>query len=96
MRENRIEAIQDNSGNWLYNEEEIHSHAVGYFYSLLKSEAEIYQVYHVSNYFLVLDANDLDCAADPVLEEEIKRAIFSMKPLKALSIDSLHAIFYQS
>ena len=78
----------------MYNKEEIRSHAVGHFSSLLKSEAGIYQVYHVPNYFLVLDANDLDCAADSILEEKIKRVVFSMKPLKALGIDGLHAIFY--
>ena len=29
-------------------------------------------------------------------DEEIRDIIFSMKPLKALGIDGLHAIFYQS
>ncbi|KAH9788525.1 reverse transcriptase domain-containing protein [Citrus sinensis] len=29
-RRNRIEAIQDSSGNWLYNEEEIRNHAMGF------------------------------------------------------------------
>ena len=31
---NRIEAIQDNSGNWIYSEEEIRKHAIGYFSAL--------------------------------------------------------------
>ena len=95
-RQNIIEAIQDNSGNLLYNEEEICSYAIGYFSSLFKSEAKIYQVYHVPNYFPILDATNLNCAVDPILEKEIKRVVFSMKCLKAPSIDGLHAIFYQS
>ena len=41
-RRNRIEAIQDSSGNWLYNEREIHNHTIKYFSSLFKSEAETY------------------------------------------------------
>ena len=43
-----------------------------------------------------MNANYLDCVTDPVMEEEIKKAIFSMKPLKASGIDRLQAIFYQS
>ena len=39
-RQNRIEAIQNSSGNWLYNETEISSHAIGYFSSLFTSETE--------------------------------------------------------
>ena len=91
---NRIEAIQDNSGNWLYNEEEIRNHAVAYFSSLFKSEAASSQVYHVPNYFPILDAYDIDCVANPVLEEEIKSVVFSMKLLKAPGTNGLHAIFY--
>ena len=92
-RRNRIEAIQDNSGNWLYNEEEIWNHAMGYFSSLFTSEAEGSQVYQVPNYFPVLDTHDTDCVANLVLEVEIKSVVFSMKSLKAPGMDGLHAIF---
>ena len=95
-RRNRIEAIQDNSGNWLYNAEEIRKHAVGYFSTLFKSEAASHQAYLVPNYFPTSEAFDIDCVDNPVLEAEIKSAIFSMKPLKAPGTDGLHAIFYQS
>lgn len=32
----------------------------------------------------------------PIDDVEIRNILFSMKPLKALGIDGLHAIFYQS
>ena len=91
-----MEAIQDSSGNWMYSEEEIRNHAIGYFSSLYRSEAATSQRYQVPNFFPVLNAYDLESTVDPVLEEEIKRVVFSMKPLKAPGSDGLHAIFYQS
>ena len=69
---------------------------MGYFSDLFKSENAIYQNYHVPNLFPTLDSHDVDGAAAPVLREEIKRAVFSMKLLKAPSTDGLHVIFYQS
>ena len=95
-RRNRIEAIKDSMGDQIYNEKDIRSHAVEYFSSLFKSEAHSYQTYFVPNFFPAVNVNYLDCVNDPVVEEEIKRAIFSMKPLKAPGIDGLQAIFYQS
>ncbi|KAH9697020.1 reverse transcriptase domain-containing protein [Citrus sinensis] len=95
-RRNRIEAIQDNSRNWIYSEEEIRNHAIGYFSSLYRSEAATPQRYQVPNLFPVLNAYDLESIADLVLDDKIKRVVFSMKPLKAPGTDGLHAIFYQS
>ena len=69
---------------------------MGYFSFLFKSETVIYQNYHVLNLFPVLEAHEVDCVATPILREEIKRAVFSMKLLKAPGTDGLHAIFYQS
>ena len=95
-RLNRIDAIRDCSGNWLYDEEDIRRHAVGYFSDLFKSENAIYQNYHVPNFFPTLDSHDVDGAAAPILREEIRNDVFSMKLLKAPGMDGLHAIFYQS
>ncbi|KAH9769016.1 reverse transcriptase domain-containing protein [Citrus sinensis] len=91
-RRNRIEAIQDNSGNWLYNEEEIRNHAVGYFSTLFTSEVANSRNYLVPNYFPNSEAFDIDCAANLVLEAEIKKAVFNMKPLKAPGKRGLMAI----
>ncbi|KAH9783625.1 reverse transcriptase domain-containing protein [Citrus sinensis] len=88
-RRNRIEAIQDTSGNWLYSEEEIRNYAIGYFSSLYKSEVATSQSYQVPNLFPVLNAYDLESTAVSVLDDEIKRVIFSMKPLKAPVVHSM-------
>ncbi|KAH9745843.1 reverse transcriptase domain-containing protein [Citrus sinensis] len=95
-RRNRIEAIQESSGNWLYNEEEIRNHGMGYFLELFTSEVVNPCTYFVRNYFPNLVAFDIDCVANPVLEEEVKNVVFSMKPRKAPGTDGLQAIFYQS
>ena len=95
-RKNRIEVIRDCSGNWLYEEEEIKRHAMGYFSDLFKSESATYQNYLVPNLFPALESYDVDSAAAPLLREEIKSTVFSMKPLKTPGTDGLHAIFYQS
>ena len=69
---------------------------MGYFSALFTSEVVNPRTYLVPNYFPTPEAVDIDCAANPVLKEEIKNAVFSMKPLKAPGTDELHAIFYQS
>ena len=66
---------------------------MGYFSSLFKSETPVYQDYHVPNLFSILEDHDVDSAAAPIMGEEIKRVVFSMKPLKAPGTDGLHAIF---
>ena len=93
---NRIQAIRESLGNWLYDEEDLMRHAMGYFSNLFKSESATYQNYHVPNLFPALDSYDVDGAATPILREKIKSTMFSMKPLKAPGTDGLHAIFYQS
>ena len=80
----------------MYDEDDIRGHTVGYFSSLFKSETPVYQDYHVPNLFSILEDHDVDSAAAPIMGEEIKRVVFSMKPLKAPGTDGLHAIFYQS
>ena len=95
-RRNIIKVIRDSSRNCLYDEEDIRRHVVGYFLDLFKSENVIYQNYHVPNFFPALNSHDVDGAAAPILREEIKIVVFSMKPLKAPGTDVLHAIFYQS
>ena len=94
-RRNRIEAIRDSSGNWLYDEDDIRRHAIWYFSDLFKNESASYQNYQVLNLFPTLDSYDVDGVAAPILREEIKSTMFSMKPLKAPGTDGLHAIFYQ-
>ena len=68
-----------------------------FFFSKLYFEDNIpSQQYHIRGCFPVIDAESLSFLQGPLDEAEIKNTIFSMKPLKALRIDGLHAIVYQS
>ena len=69
---------------------------MGYFSTLFTSEVANFHNYLVPNYFPNSEAPDIDCVANPIMEAEIKKVVFNMKPLKAPGTDGLHAIFYQS
>lgn len=88
--------IQDDAGSWLQNKEEIYAHAVSFFANLHSNEEREYCVYPTFNDFPRMTSNMISNIMQPVNDEEIMRIVFSMHLMKALGVDGLHAIFYQS
>ena len=81
----------------MLNNDEIRDYAVSFFSKLYSKEDAIYHPYHVVNAFPILEESRMQALGQAVEDdEEIKNVIFSMKALKALGIDGLHALFYQT
>ncbi|KAH9735402.1 putative ribonuclease H protein [Citrus sinensis] len=95
-RRNRIDAIQSDTGEWLYNVADIKAHAVQFFFDLYTNDQATFTQYPITGYYPTIDNACVPSLNAPVFDDEIKHTIFSMKPLKAPSVDGLHAIFYQS
>ncbi|KAH9696901.1 reverse transcriptase domain-containing protein [Citrus sinensis] len=93
---NRITAIRDEGGNWIYEAQEIKDHAVTFFSTLYKSEQGTYQPYQVQGCFPQIDQTRLASLAMPIDKEEVHAAICQMSPLKAPGIDGYPAGFYQA
>ena len=53
-------------------------------------------IYDVIRCFPVIDSEQMDMLLAAVTDEEIRRAVFDMRPFKALGVDSLHARFFKS
>lgn len=65
-------AIQDDSGVWLYDSEEIKAHAISFFVKLYFNEESKYHMYPVPNHFLRMDSNTMGNLFKPVHDEVIQ------------------------
>ncbi|KAL0012862.1 hypothetical protein SO802_007970 [Lithocarpus litseifolius] len=94
---NKITSIQDVNGNWVHNLEGIKEIIVANFKKLYQLEQSYWPLEHpwCSDWCASLsdeEANSLDTIPS---NEEIWRALKSMKPYKAPGVDGLHAGFFQ-
>lgn len=89
-RRNRITAIKDDSGQWLFDSEAIKSHAVQFFACLYENNNSNFQLYPLTSCFPAIDDTIIHVRQRPVDDTEIKNTVFSMKPLKAAGADGLH------
>ena len=92
-RRNRIDVVKAEDGRWLYDIDDIKKQATNFFFNLYTSEQELYQV--CGNFPPIVEYRLTNLDAE-IEEKEIRQAVFSMSPLKALGVDGLHAIFYQT
>lgn len=95
-RKNRISAIKNNVGEWLHEERDIIEHIRGGFEGLLCSSLALSKINPPSLFQGQASLLDDECESFSIdiTEEEIKAALWSMKPFKALGPDGLHAGFY--
>lgn len=69
--------------------------ALDYFQSLLCSNDPKPPYLHSSHMSRLSDGG-CDCLSAPVLQKEVKRALNSIKPLKAPGPDGFYAIFFKN
>ncbi|KAA3480824.1 Retrovirus-related Pol polyprotein LINE-1 [Gossypium australe] len=92
---NRILALRIKNEEWCSEQSILSEEAVKYFEKLY-GESPNPMPDIPSNIFPSPKKQDIDFLKKPVVNEEIKKALFDMDPLKALGSDGYHALFFQS
>lgn len=91
-----MEALQDATGSWVYDEQAIHSLLVLHFSTLFQSLPSYDSMLLSVSTYPSIDAGDLLLlGADPTYEE-VRKALFSMASYKAPGPDGFHPIFFKS
>lgn len=95
-RKNRILKLKAESGDWITDSSVLSSMATAYFQHLysLSNNAPAFAL--SIGLFPKLPESTLAALQTEISLDEVKSALFEMKPLKAPSIDGIHALFYQS
>ncbi|KAF7840958.1 reverse transcriptase [Senna tora] len=92
-RSNKISVLKDNMGNWVYEKEAINQHIVSYFNNCFNSP-------HLTQSLSPVDLPQLNNfqsfnLGDVPSSEEIKSALWNLKPFKAPRIDGFQPGFFQ-
>ena len=95
-KRNRITAIKNSVGDWLYEEREVMEYIRKGFEDLFSSSMICSEKYSPisSQWQVTLSEEECDALNHEVTEEEIKGTLWSMKLFKAPGLDGLHAGFY--
>ena len=94
-RRNLILKLQDDSGEWKTNEDDISKIITDYFTNIFSSSRPSDMEAAVEGLSAkVTETANATLSADPT-GEEIRAALFQMHPNKAPGIDGMHALFYQ-
>ncbi|XP_075670193.1 uncharacterized protein LOC142639955 [Castanea sativa] len=94
---NRISAIKNSVGDWLFEESDIMDH-INKSFKELYSTSQVWSDWHTSSitsWQLSLTESDRDNLDAEVSDEEIKAALWSLKGSKAQGPNGLHAGFFQ-
>jgi ribonuclease HI len=96
-KRNRIFSIQDNMGNWIHLESEIAALVRHGFMELFCTSmtSAPRSVWSVNNWKACISVDDSLALSNPISLEEVKAALWTMKPFKAPGPDGLHAGFFQ-
>ncbi|KAH1039357.1 hypothetical protein J1N35_041100 [Gossypium stocksii] len=93
-KSNRITAIRNNDGEWIFDPETIEAEANTFFQKLYGERPDTIGVFPPSN-FPKLEDDNVNFLGNLVTYEEIKDALFDMAPLKAPGSDGFDALFFQ-
>lgn len=96
-KRNRIDAIKNTVGEWVFEEEDIMNVVRKGFQDLFSSskDSSLWQISPPSQWQARLSEADCTVLNQVVTDEEIVMALRSMKPYKAPGPDGLHAGFFQ-
>ena len=94
---NKIRCIKDVVGNWLTEDNEVKEHIRSGFMNLYTIELRwSTKSSDVSNFSCCYFSDEIRARIDSeVTVEEIRASLWALQPFKALSLDGLHAGFYQ-
>lgn len=93
---NRISTLKNPDGMWISDNLALPVMVRDYFISLYSADASPHPVYNHRGLFPTLPSGLWDSFNADVTVEEVRLALFDMKPLKAPGPDGLHALFFQS
>jgi hypothetical protein len=95
-RKNKIAALQDNNGQWIYEENALQNLMVN-FYKNLYSSSHITDIdFPTYQSFPTIKEDDLNLLKSEITIEETKHALFSMGNLKSPGPDGFHPVFFKS
>lgn len=95
-RKNKILMLQDEQEQWIDDDDDKIKHMVNDYYKNLFSSCDSWSTWsQTQNLFPRLNLNDIQRMDAPISNEEIKEALFEMKPWKASGSDGLPTGFYQ-
>lgn len=95
-RRNRITKLKDPDGNWVTNEADLASMVTSYFQHIYSIDLPMAPSTLPRGRFPSIPPADQFNLSQPIAIEEIRAALFEMKPLKSPGVDGLHALFFQS
>ncbi|KAA3487341.1 reverse transcriptase [Gossypium australe] len=92
---NRIMSLRIDNGDWCSDQNILQNKAVEFFEKLY-GEVPTGLSGTPNNDFPCLNSSEITFLEAPISNEEIKRALFDMAPLKAPGSDGYHALFFQT
>lgn len=86
--------IKDETDNWISDVDQIKNSTTQFFRKLYTKEDGCHKTYPFWGNFPTIENSKMDELSLALYDNEIRQAISSMHPFKALGVDGLHAVFY--
>lgn len=95
-RKNRITALINYKGDWIFDEQKLQDIVIEFYHNLYSSAGLMAPNFQTRVSFPSIKDGDLAMIRGPITLAETKSALFSMKNLKAPGPDGYHPIFFKS
>lgn len=95
-QKNRIQCLKDNDHQWIWDDMKLKAMATEFYKNLFSKEGDSHHREHFFSKFPTIDEGIKNQLLRTVTDEEVKRALFDMKPFKAPGPDGFQPMFFQS